>query len=87
MKLLIVEDNPTIRTSTRSIVTDLAEEIRECSDGSEAFAAYREFRPDWVLMDIKVFMDIKMKDLEGLAAAKQIRSALSGSEDRDGYQL
>ena len=69
MKLLIVEDNPTIRKLIRSIVTDLAEEIRECSDGSEALAAYREFGPDWVLMDIK------MKDIDGLAAARQIRSA------------
>jgi len=69
MKLLIVEDNPTIRRLIRSIVTDLAEEIRECADGSEALTAYKELRPDWVLMDIK------MKEVDGLAAARRIRSA------------
>ena len=66
---MIVEDNPTIRRLIRSIVTDLAEEIRECSDGSEALAAYEQRRPDWVLMDIK------MKELDGLAAARQIKAA------------
>ena len=69
MKILIVEDNPTIRRLIRSIVTDLAEEIHECSDGSEALAAYDARRPDWVLMDIK------MKELDGLAAARQIKAA------------
>jgi CheY-like chemotaxis protein len=69
MKLLIVDDNATIRRMIKSIIKDLAEEISECSDGSEALAVYRERKPDWVLMDIK------MKDMDGLAAAKQIRAA------------
>jgi CheY-like chemotaxis protein len=73
MRLLIVEDNATIRRMINSIVKDLAEEITECSDGSEALAAYRESRPDWVLMDIK------MKETDGLAATRQIRAAFPGA--------
>jgi CheY-like chemotaxis protein len=73
MKLLIVDDNATIRRMIRSIVRDLAEEISECSDGGEALAAYRESRPDWVLMDIK------MKQMDGLAAARQIKAAFPGA--------
>jgi CheY-like chemotaxis protein len=69
MRLLIVEDNATIRRMIKSIVKDLAEDICECSDGSEALAAYRERQPDWVLMDIK------MNETDGLAATRQIRAA------------
>jgi CheY-like chemotaxis protein len=69
MKLLIVDDNPSIRKMIKSIVEDLAEEIRECSDGSEALALYRERRADWVLMDIR------MNKVDGLAATRQIKSA------------
>ena len=68
MRILIVEDNQIIRRLIRSIVTDLAEDIRECSDGAEALAAYKQRKPDWVLMDIK------MKELDGLAAARQIKA-------------
>lgn len=68
MKLLIVDDNPTIRRMIKSIVRDLAEEIRECSDGAEAVALYREQSPDWVLMDIR------MEEMDGLAATRQIKS-------------
>jgi CheY-like chemotaxis protein len=69
MKLLIVEDNATIRRMIRGIVEEIADEISECSDGSEALAAYSEGLPDWVLMDIK------MKDVDGLAATRQIKAA------------
>jgi len=53
----------------RSIVADLVTEVHECTDGSEASAAYKEQRPDWVLMDIK------MNDVDGLTAARQIHTA------------
>lgn len=66
MKLLIVEDNPTVRRMIRRMVADLAQEIRECDDGSEALDAYRELHPDWVLMDLR------MPRLNGLAAARQL---------------
>ncbi len=69
MKLLIVEDNQQMRRLIASIVCDLAGEISECSDGSQALAAYTEQQPDWVLMDIR------MQEVDGIAAILQIKAA------------
>ena len=69
MKLLIVEDNAEMRRLIASLVSDLVESIDECSDGAQALLAYREQRPDWVLMDIK------MPGLDGIAATRQIVAA------------
>jgi CheY-like chemotaxis protein len=69
VSLLIVEDNPAMRQLIKSIVADLARDISECSDGSEALSAFQRCRPDWVLMDIR------MPQLDGIAATSQITSA------------
>jgi two-component system chemotaxis response regulator CheY len=69
MTVLIVEDNASVRRLMRSIVARVAHEIYECEDGADAVAAYLEYRPDFVLMDIE------MKDLDGIAATKQIKAA------------
>ena len=53
----------------RSVVADLADEVRECADGSEAVLTYQSFCPDWVLMDIK------MPRVDGLKAAAAISAA------------
>jgi len=73
MKLLIVEDNAEMRRLIASLVRDLAEAVSECGDGAEALANYREHRPDWVLMDIR------MKKMDGIAATKQIMAAFPGA--------
>jgi CheY-like chemotaxis protein len=67
MKLLIVEDNDGMRRVLRRILVDTASTIWECADGSEALAAYEEHRPDIVLMDLR------MSDVDGLTATRQIR--------------
>src|SRR5438552_5749161 len=67
--ILIVDDSPEMRRAISLVVKELAATISECSDGSEALAAYTEQRPDWVLMDIR------MKKLDGLAATQQIKAA------------
>ena len=41
-------------------------EFYECEDGAESLAAYRQFLPDWVLMDWE------MKIVSGLTAARLI---------------
>jgi len=69
MKLLIVEDSAQMRRMIKSLVSDLATELYECADGAEALSAYREHRPDWVLMDIK------MGEVDGLEATREIISA------------
>jgi CheY-like chemotaxis protein len=68
MKILIVEDNTQVRDVIRTVVLDLAEEIRECGDGSQALEAYAAYRPDWVLMDIK------MIEMDGLEATRRIKA-------------
>lgn len=69
IKLLIVDDNPEVRRMIRRCVGDLAGEINEIDDGAQAFAAYKAFVPDWVLMDIR------MKQVNGVAATAEIKDA------------
>jgi two-component system response regulator YesN len=51
-----------------------AVETVECPNGDKALAAVVEHRPDWVLMDIE------MKPIDGLTAAKQIRKQWPGAK-------
>lgn len=69
MNLLIVEDNEQMRRMIKTVVQSLAASIHECSDGVEALPAYEQHRPDWVLMDVR------MKELDGITATRQIRAS------------
>jgi two-component system response regulator DegU len=66
MTILIVEDNQTIRRLIRRAISDIADAIFECEDGADALTAYKEHRPDVVLMDVR------MPRLDGLAATRQL---------------
>jgi DNA-binding NarL/FixJ family response regulator len=66
MKLLIVEDNPTVRRLIRRAIAEIADEMVERNDGAEALEAYEAYRPDIVLMDVK------MPLMDGLAATRQL---------------
>ena len=66
MSLLIVDDDPRMRSLIRSILADLADSITECGDGDEAEACYAEHQPDWVLMDLM------MPRMGGLEATRRI---------------
>src|ERR1700744_872799 len=67
MTFLIVEDNAGIRRVLRRILDGTATAIWECTDGSDALAAYEGHRPDIVLMDLR------MPHVDGLTATRQIR--------------
>ena len=69
MVLLVVDDNPAMRRMLGRVLGNLVDDIRECADGSEALAAYREFHPDLVLMDVE------MKEVDGISATRQITAA------------
>lgn len=69
MEILIVEDNQEMRRVIRNFIGDLIERVYECSDGGQALAAYTKHRPDWVLMDLK------LQQVDGLAATRQIIAA------------
>lgn len=66
MKILIIEDNSQMREMIRHFVRDISNEIREEEDGIFALAAYKDFQPDWVLMDVQ------MKQMNGIQATKEI---------------
>jgi len=55
-----------VRRLICKIAADLVDDIRECEDGSEALAAYRQCSPDLTLMDIE------MQRMDGLAATREI---------------
>jgi CheY-like chemotaxis protein len=67
MKILIVDDSADMRRCIKNFLPATVEKV-ECRDGLEAIAAFAEHQPDWVLMDIE------MKPLDGLSAARQIRT-------------
>lgn len=69
MKLLIVEDSPSVRAVIKTIAGTLADDISECADGAGALAAYASSQPDFVLMD----MD--MEQMDGITATREIRAA------------
>jgi CheY-like chemotaxis protein len=69
MTILIVDDSTQVRRLIRSVVADLADTIHECADGAEAVLAAGEYRPTWVLMDIR------MDGMDGLTATRQILAA------------
>ena len=73
MKVLIVDDNARVRWLVRTMIEDLVDEFFECSDGITALDAYAASLPDLVLMDIK------MNQMDGISAAKQIRSAYTNA--------
>src|SRR5215831_19309025 len=72
--LLIVDDSDHIRKLIANLVWDLADSIVECTDGSEALAAYQKHKPDWVLMDLK------MKILDGIDATRQIKTEFADAK-------
>lgn len=64
MMVLIVDDNANMRSLIRRILRDIADEVCECADGTEALVAYQRHQPDLVLMDIE------MPGLDGLMATR-----------------
>lgn len=69
MSFLIVDDNRVMRHTIERVIRDLTDEVIECSDGAEAFSAYKAHLPEWVLMDIE------MTEKDGLTATREICAA------------
>jgi CheY-like chemotaxis protein len=67
MKLLIVEDNPSVRRVLKMMIGPLADEILECADGPESVRLYQAEHPDYVLMDVN------LGETDGIEATRRIK--------------
>ncbi|MDQ0645530.1 response regulator [Microbacterium murale] len=76
--VLVVDDQPLVRHAIRDILTDSGDIqlVGEASNGREAVSAAITFAPDVVLMDIR------MPELDGIAATEKICAPSTGNETR-----
>ena len=67
MRVLIVDDESLIRMDLRDIIEPCGHEVvAEGTNGVEALALCKKYKPDIILMDVK------MPELDGIEAARQI---------------
>jgi two-component system response regulator YesN len=71
MTLLLVDDSVEVRELIRMLFRE--DTIHECSDGEDALAMFARYRPDWV------FMDVKMRKVDGVAATRAITEGYPGA--------
>lgn len=69
MKILIVDDNPLMRQAIKAIVAKPDDQTAECADAKSVVSAFEAFKPDWVLMDVK------MKPVNGIQATRDLMAA------------
>lgn len=69
MKIIIIDDDAIVASSMKTILTcdNEVEVLALGYDGKEAVSLYKEWKPDIILMDIQ------MKEMSGLEAAKEIK--------------
>ena len=67
-KILVVDDDPSIREILSIQLTRLGYEVTTADDGLEAVASFIAATPDTILMDLM------MPRLDGLASCQQIRA-------------
>jgi DNA-binding NarL/FixJ family response regulator len=76
VRVLLVDDDHLMRAGLRSVLSsdETIDVIGEAADGREAVEGARELRPDVVLMDVR------MPNLDGIAATREILAAWSDAK-------
>jgi CheY-like chemotaxis protein len=69
MRVLVVEEHPSLRQLIRSILELGHAEVEEAPDGHSVVAAYTSYHPDWVLMDLS------LRGMDGLDATRLLKRA------------
>ena len=54
MRLLLIEDDPTLQTTLQRSLTRKAMTVELCGDGRQALARWRQVQPDVVLLDLSL---------------------------------
>jgi diguanylate cyclase (GGDEF)-like protein len=67
MKILVVDDSPTIRAALRALLERMGHTVVEANDGKEALQMYRQDRPGLVLIDVV------MPVMDGYESAQHMR--------------
>ena len=68
MKILVVDDSPTVRAGLRQQLDRMGHTITEAADGRQALLRWKFERPDLVLIDVM------MPKMDGYDTARQMRS-------------
>ena len=68
MKILVVDDERTIREIARELLTSTGYEVLEASDGREALVMARKEQP------VLIVLDLVMPGMSGLAVLREIRN-------------
>src|SRR5512140_3939531 len=67
LKVLLVEDDPTMRTTLQRALSRRGMQVDGCDDGGRALAAWRAGSPDVVVLDLT------LPGLDGLQVLEQAR--------------
>jgi diguanylate cyclase (GGDEF)-like protein len=68
MRILVVDDSPTIRAGLRKMLEPMGHEVVEAADGERALAVWKAQRPELVLIDVQ------MPVMDGYTTARHLRS-------------